>query len=203
MKISSTLFSIKRTCSVGLSCLSWLGLPTESQISLDSCLCNNYLYFVISWPILCIKLALQIVILIWVEIIIFQRATCINPYASSSSYQMFSNYPECANIPSGCQRCDDVCSNRDGHDKYSYTRFGPEAPAKTGGPLINLPVPPAPPVDFEKDCSKINGRMICCDIEGECSGYTGPHFIDVGCYFDNGGEVCFWVLNSCNIPGHS
>ena len=31
----------------------------------------------------------------------FKKATCINPYTSRSSYQMFSNYPECANIPSG------------------------------------------------------------------------------------------------------
>ena len=54
----------------------------------------------------------------------FRRATCINPYASRSSYQMFSNYPECANIPSGCQRCDDVCSSRDG--VYDYSRSGPQ-----------------------------------------------------------------------------
>ena len=82
-------------------------------------------------------------------------------------------------------------SVRDGYDKYSYTRFGPEAPAKTGGPLINAPYPVSAPVDFETDCSKINGRMICCDIEGECSGYTGPHPRDNLCYFDDGGEVCF------------
>merc|ERR1712137_672271 len=51
----------------------------------------------------------------------FASATCINPFTSRSSSQIFSNYPECANIPSGCQRCDDVCSSRDGKkDKLDY-----------------------------------------------------------------------------------
>ena len=51
----------------------------------------------------------------------FASATCINPYTSKSSSQIYSNYPECANVPSGCQRCDDVCSSRDGKkDKLDY-----------------------------------------------------------------------------------
>ena len=54
----------------------------------------------------------------------FKRATCINPYMSRSSYQMFSNYPECANVPSECRRCDEVCSNRDGLHKDDYTTSG-------------------------------------------------------------------------------
>merc|ERR1719384_887662 len=38
-------------------------------------------------------------------------ATCINPFPSRGSNQKYSN---CANVPSGCERCDDVCSKRDG-----------------------------------------------------------------------------------------
>ena len=53
-------------------------------------------------------------------------ATCINPYtipaSNTSSGQFFSNYPKCATIPSGCQRCDDVCSIRDGKkDRLDYS----------------------------------------------------------------------------------
>lgn len=41
-----------------------------------------------------------------------QSATCIAPFSRSG--QKFSNYPECANIPAGCQRCDETCALRDG-----------------------------------------------------------------------------------------
>ena len=37
-------------------------------------------------------------------------ATCINPFSSRGSSQIYSNYPNCANVPSGCERCDDVLS---------------------------------------------------------------------------------------------
>ena len=40
-------------------------------------------------------------------------ATCINPFPPGSRTK-YSNYPECADIPSGCQRCDDYCAQRDG-----------------------------------------------------------------------------------------
>ena len=93
----------------------------------------------------------------------FKSATCINPYESRSSYQMFINYPECANIPSECKRCDDVCSNRDGLDKYDYTASGP-----VYGTALPAPAPEA------EDCSEIKGRRVCCSDYGECSGYTGP-----------------------------
>ena len=59
----------------------------------------------------------------------FKSATCISPYSSRSSYRMFSNYPECATIPSECERCDDVCSKRDGVRNSAlavhYTETGP------------------------------------------------------------------------------
>jgi len=51
----------------------------------------------------------------------FRKATCVTPYASRSSSVIISNYPECATVPSGCQRCDDVCSARDGkRNKLDY-----------------------------------------------------------------------------------
>ena len=56
----------------------------------------------------------------------FKSATCISPYYSKSSYRMYSNYPECATVPSGCDRCDEVCSSWDHHDKYDYTETGPQ-----------------------------------------------------------------------------
>ena len=56
----------------------------------------------------------------------WKSATCISPYSSRSSYRMFSNYPECATIPSECERCDDVCSNRDFvRSRFNYTETGP------------------------------------------------------------------------------
>ena len=54
----------------------------------------------------------------------WKSATCISPYYSSSSYRMPSNYPECASVPSGCQRCDDVCTGRD--NVAYYTETGPK-----------------------------------------------------------------------------
>merc|ERR1712110_590812 len=39
-------------------------------------------------------------------------ATCINPFPRGSSTK-YSNYPECAQVPDGCERCDDVCAYRD------------------------------------------------------------------------------------------
>jgi len=96
----------------------------------------------------------------------FKSATCINPYESRSSYQMFSNYPECANVPSECERCDNICSSRDGLDsRYDYT---------TSGPAYGTALPAPAPAPEAEDCSEINGRRVCCSDYGECSGYTGP-----------------------------
>jgi len=55
-----------------------------------------------------------------------QAATCVNPYTGSTNRfnnqpQKFSNYPECANIPTGCKRCDETCSLRDGKSsRFDY-----------------------------------------------------------------------------------
>merc|ERR1712184_198969 len=47
-------------------------------------------------------------------------ATCINPFPRGSSTK-YSNYPECAQVPDGCERCDDVCAYRDGRrNRLSY-----------------------------------------------------------------------------------
>ena len=47
-------------------------------------------------------------------------ATCINPFPRGSSTK-YSNYPECATVPDGCERCDDVCARRDGQrSRLSY-----------------------------------------------------------------------------------
>ena len=118
----------------------------------------------------------------------WKSATCISPYSSRSSYRMYSNYPECANVPSECERCDDVCSTRDGLNKYDYTEIGPQYPAPTinddgygedwySPPVETYPLPTPPyslPSPNPEDCSEIKGRRVCCSDYGECSGYTGP-----------------------------
>ena len=100
---------------------------------------------------------------------VFRSAECISPYYRKASYRMLVNYPECATVPSGCDRCDDVCSKRDGHDKYDYTETGPKYPTS-----ISPPPPQSPPSPNPEDCSEIKGRRVCCLNYGECSGYTGP-----------------------------
>merc|ERR1711915_41457 len=39
---------------------------------------------------------------------------CIAPYPYPAQQVPYSNYPECKDIPRGCQRCDDYCAQRDG-----------------------------------------------------------------------------------------
>merc|ERR1711936_1246425 len=47
-------------------------------------------------------------------------ATCINPFPRGGSTK-YSNYPECSQVPDGCERCDDVCAYRDGRrSRLSY-----------------------------------------------------------------------------------
>ena len=49
------------------------------------------------------------------------KATCINPYFNRGSTAKFSNYPECATVPRGCQRCDDYCARQQGkRDRFDY-----------------------------------------------------------------------------------
>merc|ERR1712066_417770 len=48
-------------------------------------------------------------------------ATCINPYFRRGSTAKFSNYPNCATVPQGCERCDDYCARQDGRrDRFDY-----------------------------------------------------------------------------------
>lgn len=67
----------------------------------------------------------------------FRKATCVNPFMNRSSSVIFSNYPECATVPSGCQRCDDVCSTRDGkRNKLDYISQS-SAPRRPPPPFID------------------------------------------------------------------
>lgn len=56
----------------------------------------------------------------------YKAATCIAPYTGKRNHfdnrpQKFSNYPECASIPSGCIRCDEICARRAGKSsRYDY-----------------------------------------------------------------------------------
>merc|ERR1719483_767550 len=53
----------------------------------------------------------------------WQRASCLNPYYDTGSGAMitYTNYPECGDIPAGCQRCDDLCVQREGRgDRNDY-----------------------------------------------------------------------------------
>ena len=89
----------------------------------------------------------------------FASATCINPFTSRSSSQIFSNYPECANIPSGCKRCDDVCSSRDGKNKLDYR--------------VRQRGQRSPPAQHRPSSSKVCDYQ--CKPNGSCTAtYVGP-----------------------------
>ena len=103
---------------------------------------------------------------------VFRSAECISPYYREASYRMLANYPECATIPSGCERCDDFCSRKDGHDKFDYTETGPKNPTSISH--ISSPPPQSPSSPDPEDCSEIKDRLVCCVNYGECSRYTGP-----------------------------
>ena len=115
-------------------------------------------------------------------------ATCINPYTSRSSSQIFSNYPKCANVPSGCLRCDDVCSSRDGNkDKLDYFANRPR----------NQPSPPRTP-------SRPSSSQVCdyqCNKNGGCTvTYVGPSRPGKGsgsCFPDDFGGSCSGTPNEC------
>ena len=72
----------------------------------------------------------------------WKRAGCTSPYYSRSSYRMQSNYPSCTRLSqtvgSECDRCDDVCSQRDGLDKNDYTETGPKYPVAYDPPTPQL-----------------------------------------------------------------
>merc|ERR1712029_200687 len=88
-------------------------------------------------------------------------ATCINPFARRGSTTIYSNYPNCANVPSGCERCDDVCSKRDGkQDKLDY-RSGGSNSGSSGAWDDNI------------------GGLYRCEVNGTCR-----------CEIHNGEKVC-------------
>ena len=104
----------------------------------------------------------------------WKRAGCTSPYYSRSSYRMQSNYPSCTRLSqtvgSECDRCDDVCSQRDGLDKNDYTETGPKYPVAYD--------PPTPPSPNPEDCFEIKERRVCCSDYGECSGWSRPHTME-------------------------
>ncbi len=123
----------------------------------------------------------------------FASATCINPFTSRSSSQIFSNYPECANIPSGCQRCDDVCSSRDGNkDKLDYTVNRPRR-----NPSSVNPTPPR----FQPGPSSSQVCDYQCKSNGGCTAtYVGPSRPGKhagSCFPDDFGGSCSGTPNEC------
>jgi len=116
----------------------------------------------------------------------FSSATCINPFTSRSSSQIFSNYPECANVPSGCQRCDDVCSSRDGKNKLDY-RVNRQRGQRS------------PPAQHRPSSSKVCDYQ--CKPNGGCTAtYVGPSRPGKhsgSCFPDDFGGSCSGTPNEC------
>ena len=117
-------------------------------------------------------------------------ATCINPFTSKSSSQIFSNYPKCHNVPSGCQRCDDVCSSRDGKDKLDYR-------VRQRG---NQQTQQSPPRSQHRPSSS----KVCdyqCKPNGSCTAtYVGPPRggrTSGSCSPDDFGGSCSGTPNEC------
>ena len=116
----------------------------------------------------------------------FSSATCINPYTDTLGSQIFSNYPTCANVPSGCERCDDVCSRRDGNkDKLDYRVEHPS------------PIRRAP-----RQSSSHN--QVCdyqCQSNGGCTatyvGRSRPGKHQGSCFPDDFGGSCSGTPNEC------
>jgi len=129
----------------------------------------------------------------------FASATCINPFTSKSSSQIFSNYPECANIPSGCERCDDVCSSRDGKkDKLDYFN----------SPKGSPPPQQSPPASQHRPSSdnRQTGDKTTRNCDYKCNGegctvrYIGPNRpgkISGSCFPDSFGGECSGTPPEC------
>ena len=45
--------------------------------------------------------------------------------------------------------------------------------------------------DFSDNCSKISGRMVCCEDDGKCSDYNGPDPRSTECFYSRGEHVCY------------
>merc|ERR1711911_178048 len=129
-------------------------------------------------------------------------ATCINPFTSKSSSQIFSNYPECANIPSGCERCDDVCSSRDGKkDKLDYFN-------SINSPKGSPPPQQSPPASQHRPSSdnRQTGDKATKNCDYKCNGegctvrYIGPNRpgqISGSCFPDSFGGECSGTPPEC------
>ena len=121
----------------------------------------------------------------------FSFATCINPYTDTLGSQIFSNYPECKSIPSGCQRCDDVCSREDGNkDKLDYTvtrSRGQSSPPRR---------PQRPSSSHDQVCD------YQCKPSGGCTAtYVGPPRrgnLEGSCFSDASGGGCSGTPNECH-----
>ena len=112
----------------------------------------------------------------------FRSATCINPYADIEGRQI--NYPTCANVPSGCERCDDVCSRRDGNkNKLDYRVKHPRG--QRSSPWI-----PQEECDYQ------------CKPNGGCTvTYVGPSRPGKHqgiCFPDEFGGSCSGTPNECD-----
>jgi len=124
-------------------------------------------------------------------------ATCINPYTDTQGSQIFSNYPECANVPSGCERCDDVCSRRDGNkDKLDYRSDHPSS-------IINRHHQPSPTRRPQRPSS--SHSQVCdyqCQSNGGCTatyvGRSRPGKHQGSCFPDEFGGSCSGTPNECH-----
>ena len=119
----------------------------------------------------------------------FSSATCINPYTDTQGSQIFSNYPKCANVPSGCERCDDVCSRRDGNkDKLDY-RVDNHQPS-------HIRRPPRQSSSHNKVCD------YQCQSNGGCTatyvGRSRPGKHQGSCFPDEFGGSCSGTPNECH-----
>ena len=132
----------------------------------------------------------------------FRKSTCVNPYTSRSSSQVFSNYPECATVPSGCQRCDDVCSSRDGkRNKLDYR-------SQSSPPRSQLSPPRHQPSSPPRNHQRPSSSQVCdyqCNKKGGCTvTYVGPPRPGKGsgsCFPDDFGCLTARASTRCASPG--
>ena len=130
----------------------------------------------------------------------FSSATCINPFTDTLNSQIFSNYPKCANVPLGCQRCDDVCSRRDGNkDKLDYRvehSRGQATPTRRPHQATPTRRPQRPFSSHHQVCD------YQCKPSGGCTAtYVGPPRrgnLEGSCFSDASGGGCSGTPNECH-----
>ena len=131
----------------------------------------------------------------------FRSATCINPYTDTRNSQIFSNYPKCANVPSGYERCDDVCSRRDGNkNKLDYRvehSRGLATPTRRPHQATPTRRPQRP--------SSSSHHQVCdyqCKPNGGCDvtyvGPSRPGKHQGSCFPDDFGGSCSGTPNECH-----